>query len=98
MCGSDEQSSRIFSLSPEQRVRADNPLGAIRQLTDDVLKQLSPRFATMHSDMRRPAIPPGQSRRALAGAVALDDSERAAPDGGDRLQHAVSVVRVLEPR
>ena len=35
--GSDEQTKDMFSyLSPEQRVRQDRPLRAIRRLTDDV--------------------------------------------------------------
>jgi hypothetical protein len=63
---SDEQTSHIFSyLSPEQRVHADYPLRAIRQLTDEVLKRLSPRFAKMYSDMGRPSIPPEQLLHAL---------------------------------
>lgn len=66
MRGSDEQTSHIFSyLSPEQRVRPDHPLRAIRRLTDEVLKRLSPRFAKMYSDMGRPSIPPEQLLRAL---------------------------------
>jgi hypothetical protein len=35
MRGSDEQTSHMFSyLSPEERVRADHPLPAIRKMTD----------------------------------------------------------------
>ena len=46
MRGPDDQTSHMFSyLSPEQRVRADHPLRAIRRMTDDVLASLSPRFA-----------------------------------------------------
>ena len=42
MRGTDFQQSAMFSyLSPEQRVPADHPLRAIRQITDKVLKQLS---------------------------------------------------------
>ena len=56
----------MFSyLSPEQRVRADNPLRAIRRMTDDVLASLSPRFAKMDPDIGRPSIPPEQLLRAL---------------------------------
>jgi transposase len=50
---------------PEQRVRADHPLRAVRRLTDDVLATLSPRFERMYSDMGRPSIPPEQLLRAL---------------------------------
>src|SRR5262245_24323084 len=66
MRGSDEQSSHMFSyLSPEHRVRPDHPLRAIRQLTDEVLVRLSPRFTKMYSDIGRPSIPPEQLLRAL---------------------------------
>lgn len=66
MRGSDEQTSHMFSyLAPEQRVRADHPLRAVRRLTDEVLATLSPRFDRMYSDMGRPSIPPEQLLRAL---------------------------------
>jgi transposase len=64
--GPDEQTNDMFSyLSPEQRVRPDHPLRAIRRLSDEVLKTLSPRFARMYSDIGRPSIPPEQLLRAL---------------------------------
>lgn len=66
MRGSDEQTSGMFSyLSPEQRVRQDHPLRAIRRMTDEVLASLSPRFTKMYSDIGRPSIPPEQLLRAL---------------------------------
>jgi transposase len=66
MRGSDEQTSGMFSyLSPEQRVRQDHPLRAIRRMTDEILAALSPRFTKMYSDMGRPSIPPEQLLRAL---------------------------------
>ena len=66
MRGSDEQTSHMFSyIAPEQRVRADHPLRAVRRLTDEVLTTLSPRFDRMYSDMGRPSIPPEQLLRAL---------------------------------
>jgi len=66
MRGPDEQTSHMFSyLSPEQRVRQDHPLRAIRRMTDEVFGALSPRFAKMYSDMGRPSIPPEQLLRAL---------------------------------
>src|SRR6266498_131522 len=56
----------MFSyLSPEQRVRPDHPLRAIRRLTDQVFAALSPRFTKMYSDIGRPSIPPEQLLRAL---------------------------------
>jgi transposase len=66
MRGPDEQTSHMFSyLSPEQRVRPDHPLRAMRRMTDEVFAALSPRFATMYSDIGRPSIPPEQLLRAL---------------------------------
>ena len=66
MRGPDEQTKDMFSyLSPEQRVRPDHPLRAIRQMTDDVLRSLSRRFTKMYSDIGRPSIPPEQLLRAL---------------------------------
>ena len=66
MRGPDEQTADMFSyLSPEARVRADHPLRAIRLMTDQVLRELSPRFDRMYSDMGRPSIPPEQLLRAL---------------------------------
>ena len=66
MRGPDDQTNGMFSyLSPEQRVRADHPLRAIRRLTDEVLAALSPRFTKMYSDIGRPSIPPEQLLRAL---------------------------------
>jgi transposase len=66
MRGPDEQTNHMFSyLSPEQRVRADHPLRAIRAMTDRVFCELSPRFTKMYSDIGRPSIPPEQLLRAL---------------------------------
>jgi transposase len=56
----------MFSyVSPEARVRADHPLRPIRAMTDRVFARLSPRLATMYSDIGRPSIPPEQLLRAL---------------------------------
>jgi len=66
MRGPDEQTNEMFSyISPEQRVRADHPLRAIRTMTDRVFAELSPRFTKMYSDTGRPSIPPEQLLRAL---------------------------------
>src|SRR3982075_1086797 len=66
MRGPDDQTNHMFSyLSPEQRVRADHPLRAIRAMTDRVFAELSPRFTRMYSDIGRPSIPPEQLLRAL---------------------------------
>ena len=66
MRGSDDQTNDMFSyISPEQRVRADHPLRAIRTMTDRVFAELSPRFSKMYSNLGRPSIPPEQLLRAL---------------------------------
>ena len=64
--GPDDQTSDMFSsLSPEQRVRQDHPLHAIRRMTDQVLASLLLRFTKMYSDIGRSSIPPEQLLRAL---------------------------------
>jgi transposase len=65
MRGQDHQQSDIFSyLSPEQRVRQDHPLRAIRAMTDLALKSMSERFDAMYSTTGRPSIPPEKLLRA----------------------------------
>jgi transposase len=64
--GDDEQSGHLFSyLSPEQRVPADHPLRAIRAMTDEALRRLSPRFEALYAKTGRPSIPPEHLLRAL---------------------------------
>jgi len=56
----------MFSyLSPEQRVPRDHPLRPMRQMVDEVLKGLSPRFDRMYAEMGRPSIAPEKLLRAL---------------------------------
>src|SRR5438128_5798292 len=65
MRGDDQQQNHIFSyLSPEERVRKDHPLRAIRTMVDEVLTQLSRRFDTMYSRVGRPSIAPEKLLRA----------------------------------
>ena len=55
----------MFSyLSPEQRVRKDHPLRAVRALTDEILRNMSPLFEAMYSDTGRPSIAPEKLLRA----------------------------------
>ncbi len=63
----DDQQTGICSatLLAEQRVPADHPLRAVRQMTDDALTRLSPRFATLYSTIGRPSVLPEQLLRAL---------------------------------
>jgi transposase len=66
MRGNDQQQGHVFSyISPEQRVRKDHPLRPIRTMVDEVLKELSPEFDKMYSQVGRPSIPPEQLLRAL---------------------------------
>ena len=66
MRGSDQQQTHIFSyLSPEERVRKDHPLRAIRAMVDEVLTELSPQFEAMYSPLGRDSIPPERLLRAL---------------------------------
>src|SRR3990172_7559511 len=66
MRGDDRQQGAMFSyLSPEQRVPADHPLRPIRQMVEEVLQELSPRFNRMYAQMGRPSIAPEKLLRAL---------------------------------
>src|SRR5213594_2119679 len=66
MRGDDRQTGWMFSyVSPEERVPADHPLRAIRQMTDAMFERLSPRFDRLYSTIGRPSIPPEKLLRAL---------------------------------
>jgi transposase len=66
MRGADERSEGIFSyVRLEQRVPADHPLRAIRDLVDAALKDLSREFGRLYSRDGRPSIPPERLLRAL---------------------------------
>ncbi|MBA2733855.1 MAG: IS5 family transposase [Acidobacteria bacterium] len=66
MRGDDQQQAGMFSyISPEQRVPADHPLRPIRKMTDEIFKQLSPRFAGLYARVGRPSIAPEKLLRAL---------------------------------
>lgn len=55
----------MFSyLSPEQRVRKDHPLRAVRSMTDLILERMSPLFDAMYAELGRPSIPPEKLLRA----------------------------------
>jgi hypothetical protein len=54
MRGPDRQQSDMFSyLSPEQRVRKDHPLRAIRTMADQALVNMSKRFDAMYAKTGR---------------------------------------------
>jgi len=66
MRGADGRQAGMFSyVSPERRVPADHPLRPIREMTDEVLRQLSPRFARLYAKTGRPSIAPEKLLRAL---------------------------------
>jgi transposase len=66
MRGQDRQQGGIFSYrTAEERIAPDHPLQALRQMVDDALKGLSPRFARMYSKNGRPSIAREKLLRAL---------------------------------
>lgn len=66
MRGEDQKQEAMFSyVSPEMRVPADHPLRGIRELVDAILKEMSPRFARLYSEVGRPSIAPERLLRAL---------------------------------
>ena len=66
MRGSDKLSGELFSyVDLEQRVRADHPLRAIRELTNTALEALSGDFAALYSGLGRPSIAPEMLLRAM---------------------------------
>jgi transposase len=63
--GSDENQSGIFSyFSPDERVRKEHPLRAIRAMVDTALGEMSPLFDQMYSEIGRPSIAPEKLLRA----------------------------------
>lgn len=55
----------MFSyVSPEQRVPADHPLRAIRQLVDEILRDMSGEFDRLYATVGRPSVPPERLLRA----------------------------------
>ena len=66
MRGADERPGSMFSyVSLEERVPADHPLRAIRQITDRALAPLSPQLGALYVHFGRPSVPPEQVLRAL---------------------------------
>jgi len=66
MRGADQQPDALFSyVSPEQRVPGEHPLRPIREMANEALKRLSPRFAKLYASSGRPSIAPEKLLRAL---------------------------------
>ena len=92
MRGPDEKQDDMFSyVSPDKRVPADHPLRKIRPLVDQVLKEMSPQFGKLYSEVGRPSIAPERLLRALL--LQIFYSQRAAVDGAVGLQPTVPLVR-----
>ena len=65
MRGNDRLQADMYSyVSPEERVRADHPLRAIRAMADEALQAMSERFDSMYARTGRPSIPPEKLLRA----------------------------------
>jgi len=65
MRGDDQQPDSMFSyVSPEQRVPRDHPLRPIRQLVDEILRDMSREFDKLYAAVGRPSIPPERLLRA----------------------------------
>jgi transposase len=66
MRGNDPKQDAVFSyVSPEERVPADHPLRKIWTLVDGVLKEMSPQFGKLYSEVGRPSIAPERLLRTL---------------------------------
>jgi transposase len=74
----DAQVSMLTFIDPESRVAANHPLRAIKQMADEALKGLSPKFDRMYAEVGRPSIPPERLLKAsLLIALYSVRSERA---------------------
>ncbi len=66
MRGDDNLREGMYSyISPEKRVPADHPLRPIRKIVDEILKEMSPKFQKLYSDVGRPSIAPERLLRLL---------------------------------
>jgi transposase len=66
MRGNDANDGIVFSyVSMERRIASDHPLRKVRDIVDEVLKNLSKDFAKLYSNNGRPSVPPVQILRAL---------------------------------
>jgi len=66
MRGIDIEQGVVFSyINPEERIKRDHPLRAIRTMMNRSLRELSPYFETLYSAVGRDSIPPERLLRAL---------------------------------
>ena len=54
----EKQITMLSSLTPDQLVSQDHPIGRIKPIVDRALSGLSPTFNRMYADLGRPSIPP----------------------------------------
>jgi transposase len=93
MRGDDNQQEGMFSyISPEKRVPADHPLRAIRKMADEILKEMSPQFAKLYSEVGRPSIAPERLFRSLLLQIFYSVRSERMFDRATPVQPAVSVV------
>src|SRR5215216_232413 len=93
MRGDQEQQAGMYSyISPEQRVPADHPLRPLRKMTDEIFKQLSPRFDKLYAS-RAAVDRAGAVAASVVAASALLGAQRADVDGAVAIQHVVPLVR-----
>jgi hypothetical protein len=83
MRGDDPRNDSMFSyVTPEARVRPDQPLRPIRRMTDAALERLLPRFDRLYSTTGRPSIPPEKPLRALLLQMLYSIHSERLLDGG----------------
>ena len=71
------QSTMLTLVNPEQRVPANHPIRLLKALAEVALKELSPLFEQMYSEVGRPSIPPERLLKAsLLMALYTVRSER----------------------
>ena len=71
------QRTMLTLVNPEQRVPANHPIRLIKELAEVALKELSPLFEQMYSEVGRPSIPPERLLKAsLLMALYTVRSER----------------------
>jgi transposase len=71
------QTTMLTLVNPEKRVPANHPIRVIKELAEVALKELSPLFEQMYSEVGRPSIPPERLLKAsLLMALYTVRSER----------------------
>ncbi len=62
----------LSDVSPEKRVPAEHP--PVREMVDEILKGMSPRFARLYAEVGRPSIAPERLLRDVAFPAAKTNS------------------------